>query len=121
MRALRKAGLRRLAVICLAEAYWTPVLSGLKAKDLPLHVLENRGEKLHPTEHTVVPSRPAHIGGQEFDGAIIVGAEQGLTPPRVLHNDALAGAVEQQSLREIYLAITRAKHRVVITLPLAPR
>jgi ATP-dependent exoDNAse (exonuclease V) beta subunit len=34
----------------------------------------------------------------------------------VLDNDALAVAVEQQSLRELYLAITRAKHRVSVAI-----
>jgi len=116
VRALRKANLRRIAVVCLAEPYWQPVLDELRQQDLPLHVLESRGEKLNLTAPVVVLSRPAHIGGQEFDAVLVLGAEQGLTPPRVLDNDALAMAVEQQALRELYLAITRARHQVVIAL-----
>jgi superfamily I DNA/RNA helicase len=116
IRALRKANLWRLAVICMAESYWRPILSEFRQHDLPLHVLEHRGEKLSPTDPVVVLSRPAHIGGQEFDAVILLGAEQGLTPPRVLDNDALAVAVEQQALRELYLAITRARHQVVVAL-----
>ena len=116
IRALRKAGMRRIAIACLAEVYWKPILDELRQQDLPLHVLEHRGEKLNPVSPIVVLSRPAHIGGQEFDGVLVVGAEQGLTPPRVHNNDALAGALEQQALRELYLSITRARYQVVIAL-----
>lgn len=61
-------------------------------------------------------TRPVYAGGQEFDAVILVGLEQGVTPPRVVDNDALSSAVEQQSVREMYLAITRARYRVIIVL-----
>jgi superfamily I DNA/RNA helicase len=116
IRALRKANSRRIAVICMAERYWRPILDELKKSDLPLHVLENRGERLGSSEPIVVLSRPTHVGGQEFDAVIIAGAEQGLVPPRVLDNDALASAVEQQALRELYLSITRSRDNLVVCL-----
>ena len=113
---MRRANLRRIAVICHSEAYWDPVLSELKATQLPLHVLLDRGEKLPTDSPVVVVTRPVLSGGQEFDAVILVGLEQGLVPPRVLGNDALAAAVEQQSLRELYLAITRARYRLSVVL-----
>ncbi len=116
VRALRKAGMKRIAVISLAEAYWKPVLNELRQRDLPLHVLESRGERLSQTAAVVVLSRAAQIGGQEFDAVLVTGAEFGLSPPRVLDNIALAVAVEQQALRELYLAITRARYLVVFAL-----
>jgi superfamily I DNA/RNA helicase len=116
IRNLRKSNLWRIAVVCTAEAYWRRVLDELRQSDLPLHVLEHRGERLSATDPIVVLSRPAHIGGQEFDAVVIVGAEQGLTPPRVVDNDPLAVAVEQQALRELYLALTRARYQVVVAL-----
>jgi hypothetical protein len=116
VRAMRRENIRRIAVICLAEQYWRPVLDELRRSDLPLHVLESRGEKLDPSAPTVVLSRPPHVGGQEFDAVLLIGAEQGLTPPRVIDNDALAIAVEQQALRELYLAITRARHQVIVAV-----
>jgi superfamily I DNA/RNA helicase len=116
IRALRKVNLRRIAVICMAEQYWPSILEELRTTDLPLHVLESRGERLGSTHPIVVLSRPDHIGGQEFDAVVITGAEQGLVPPRVLDNDALASAVEQQVLRELYLSITRARECVVVAL-----
>jgi superfamily I DNA/RNA helicase len=72
---------------------------------------------LNPAEPVVVLSRPDHIGGQELDAVVLVGEEEGLVPPRVLNNEALASAVGQQALRELYLSITRARHEVVIALP----
>jgi superfamily I DNA/RNA helicase len=116
VRALRKSNLRRIAIVCVTEQYWQPVVGELKKSDLPLYVVENRGERLGSTSPIVAVSRPAHIGGQEFDAVLIVGAEQGMFPPRVLDNDALASAVEQQSLRELYISVTRARHRVVVAL-----
>lgn len=113
---LRRANLRRIAVICHSELYWEPVLSELRATQLPLHVLLDRGAKLPTDSPVVVATRPVLAGGQEFDAVILVGLEQGLVPPRVLGNDALAAAVEQQSLRELYLAITRARYRLLVVV-----
>ena len=47
---------------------------------------------------------------------VIVGLELGLVPPPVRDNPALSAAVEQQSIREMYLAITRARYRVVFAI-----
>jgi hypothetical protein len=117
IRALRKANVRQIAVVVLAEQYWSLILQALRGAELPLHVLERRGERLNPAEPVVALSRPQHVGGQEFDAVILAGAEHGVFPPRVLDNEALAAAVEQQALRELYLSLTRARRRVVIALP----
>ena len=102
--------------MCYAEQYWPTVLSELTGTDLPLRVLESRGERLPAEDPVVALSRPAYIGGQEFDAVILVGLEEGVYPPRVVDNDALAVAVEQQSLREIYLGVTRARYQVHVVL-----
>ncbi len=97
---LRAENLRQIAVVC----------------QLPLQVLAQRGERIPPQQPLVVLSRPTHIGGQEFDAVVLVGLEQGIVPPRVQGNDALSAALEQQLLRELYLAITRARYRVIVSL-----
>jgi superfamily I DNA/RNA helicase len=117
IRALRKSNLRRIAVICYADQYWASLLDELRKTDLPLRVLENRGERLPAGDPLVALSRAPYIGGQEFDGVILVGLENGLVPPRVIDNDALAVAVEQQTLRELYLGITRARFQLKVVLP----
>lgn len=116
IRELRRANLWRIAVICHADQYWDTLTNELRAADLPLHVLLQRGEKLSPDQPMVVLTRPPYAGGQEFDAVILVGLEQGVVPPRIVDNEALSAAVEQQTLREIYLAVTRARYRLIVAL-----
>lgn len=111
----RKKNLRQIAVICHADQYWDALEGEFKNSGLPLHILLQRGEKL-TTDPLVVLTKPQYAGGQEFDAVILVGLEQGIVPPRIADNDALSSAVEQQSLREIYLAVTRARYRLVVIL-----
>ena len=116
VQKLRARNVRQIAVICHAEVYWDALQSELQRSQLPLHVITQRGEKLSPDQPLVVLSRPAFVGGQEFDAVILVGLEQGLVPPRVVDNPPLASALEQQTLREMYLAISRAKFRVIVAI-----
>jgi superfamily I DNA/RNA helicase len=116
IREMRKANLRQIAVICHAEMYWTTLKNELSKVELPLEVLSERGVRLPHDKPLVILSRPQAIGGQEVDAVILVGLEQGLVPPRIKDNDALSIAVEQQAIREIYLAITRARYRVQVVI-----
>jgi superfamily I DNA/RNA helicase len=116
IRELRRENVRQVAVICHADQYWEALEKELRATDLPLQILQQRGERLPQDRPIVVLTRPAFVGGQEFDAVVLVGLEQGVVPPRVFDNEALSSAVEQQSLREMYLAITRARYRVIIVV-----
>lgn len=115
IRKLRK-NIRQIVVVCHSEEYWESLLGTLEAANLPLYVIEQRGEKLPQDQPVVALTRPAHVGGQEFDAGILVGLEEGVVPPRVAGNDALASAVEQQAYREMYLAITRARYRIEVMI-----
>lgn len=116
VRELRRSNIRQIAVICHVDAYWDTLVRELSNQDLPLQILTQRGAKLPVDQPLVVLAKPSIIGGQEVDAVVLVGLEQGLTPPSIPDNDALAAAVEQQAYREIYLALTRARYRVVIVL-----
>jgi superfamily I DNA/RNA helicase len=116
IRELRSENVRQIAVICHADQYWEALERELRNTDLPLQILLQRGERLPQDRPVVVLTRPPFVGGQEFDAAVLVGLEQGVVPPRVLDNEALSSAVEQQSLREMYLAITRARYRLVVVV-----
>lgn len=116
VQKLRSRNVRQIAVICHSEGYWTDLVSSFQDSQLPLHVITQRGEKISPDQPLVVLSRPAFIGGQEFDAVVLVGLEQGVMPPRVIDNPPLAAALEQQVLRETYLSISRARFRVIIAL-----
>lgn len=116
VQKLRAKNVRQIAVICHAETYWRDLEDELSASQLPLHIITQRGEKLAPDQPLVVLSRPAFVGGQEFDSVVLVGLELGVMPPRVQNNPPLSAALEQQVLREIYLAVTRARQSVILTL-----
>jgi len=116
VRELRKANIRQVCVVVHADQYWDSVADELRKADLPLQLLLTRGERLPYEKPLVVLTKPAYVGGQEFDAVILVGLEQGLVPPRFPDNDALSSAMEQQALREMYLALTRARFQVIIAV-----
>lgn len=116
VQKLRSKNLRQVAVICHAETYWKDLIESFTESKLPLHIINQRGEKITPDQPLVVLSRPSFVGGQEFDAVVLVGLEQGIMPPRVVNNPPLAAALEQQVLREIYLSVSRARFRVVVAI-----
>jgi superfamily I DNA/RNA helicase len=116
VQKLRAGNVRQIAVVCHAETYWKEMVEAFTASGLPLHLMQQRGEKVAPDQPMVILSRPAFVGGQEFDAVFAVGLEQGVVPPRIIDNVALAAAVEQQVLREMYLVTTRARYRYVALL-----
>jgi superfamily I DNA/RNA helicase len=113
---LRKANLRQIAVIVHTDRMWDAISAELVSSDLPLQMVLTRGERIPPDQPLVVLTKPAFVGGQEFDAVVLVGLEQGLVPPSNIENEALSAAVEQQALREIYLSVTRARYRVVVII-----
>lgn len=116
IRQLRKANVRSIAVICHADQYWDGLQSELQSVEMPLQILVERSEKIPIDTPVVVLTRPLFVGGHEFDAVIAVGLEQGIVPPRIPDNTALSSAIEQQTLREIYLTITRARYQLIVVL-----
>ncbi len=116
IRELRKANIRQIVVVCHADKYWSELEREFSESDLPFQILRERGERLQHDQPLVVLCKPAQVGGQEFDAVIIVGLEFGVSPPRDIDNNALNAAVEQQTIREMYLSVTRARYRVVFAL-----
>jgi hypothetical protein len=113
VNAFRRDNIRQIGIVCHAERYWEEVLAAVSSTDLPFIVLNERGERLDSSKPLVALGRPDTIGGQEFDAVLAVGLEQGVVPPRV-NNHALAAALEQQALREMYLSFTRSRYRLVV-------
>ena len=116
VRELRKANTRQIAVICYADLYWDSLEKVLSASDLPFQVIRERGAKFSADQPLISLVKPGQVGGQEFDAVILVGLEAGLVPPVIMDNQALANAVEQQVIRDMYLGITRARYRVVVAI-----
>lgn len=116
IRELRRANTRQIAVICYAEIYWRDLEDVLSAADLPFQIIRERGAKFSADQPLVSLVKPAQVGGQEFDAVVMVGLEAGLVPAAISDNQALATAVEQQVIRDMYLGITRARYRVVFAI-----
>lgn len=116
IRQMRKENIWRIGVMCYTDQLHEELRSELKTQQLPLVILDTRGERLPADKPLVALTRPAFVGGQEFEAVLLIGLEEGLVPPRVIGNDAFAVALEQQSLREIYLGITRAQYRLMVVL-----
>lgn len=116
VRDLRRENNRQIVLICHADKYWSDLESSLSKTDLPFQILRERGEKIRQDEPIVILCRPAQVGGQEFDAAIIIGLEMGLVPPNIVDNEALGTAIEQQAIRETYLSITRARYSVIFAM-----
>ncbi len=116
VRELRKANTRQIAVICYSDVYWKQIESNLADAELPFQVISERGAKFPHDQPLVSLVKPAFVGGQEFDAVILVGLESGIMPPIIMDNLAMANAVEQQAVRDMYLGITRAKYRVMVVI-----
>lgn len=112
---MRHANLRQVAVVIHAERYWSTVKAAAE-KYARTRVVElvKRGDPINSNSPVIVLSRPDAIGGQEFDGVIAVGLEEGLVPPSVGGHTGLGAALEQQALREMYLSFSRARYRVEV-------
>jgi len=113
VNALRRANIRQIGIVCHAERYWEEIRGAISQAGLPFVLLNQRGERLDTSRPLVVLGRPDTIGGQEFDAVLAIGLEQGVVPPRVM-NHALAAALEQQALREMYVSFTRARYRLIL-------
>lgn len=116
VRELRKGNIRQIAVICYTGAMWKPLQECLEVADLPFQVISERGARFPEDQPMVSLVAPSLVGGQEFDAVILVGLEAGVVPPVIRDNSALANAVEQQAIRDIYLGVTRARYRVMVVI-----
>lgn len=114
VRKLRRENLRQIAIVVHAEELWQQIRERLVGAEPNLLVMTTRGERVSPDRPVVALTYPGLVGGQEFDGVIAVGIEQGRVPPRVQGNDALASTLEQRALRELYVSFTRARYRLLI-------
>lgn len=108
----KRDDISNIAVICFGDSYWDQIIAYASKTHSQLDVIETRGALVD--NKSVILSKPQFIGGQEFECVILVGLEQGMYPP--ISNDSieLQSTIEEQCIREMYLAITRAKNRLII-------
>lgn len=85
----------------------------------PVEFLKRRGdiEVVHRAEKSgrFVLSTPEYVGGLEFDGAILLGVDDGRVPPtKTLDSTDSTNFLAYSSHNRLYVAITRARYRVEI-------
>ena len=111
---LRAANLRQICIVVFGDRYWNDITSALSETTHPWKELIRRGDKIESRGPLLIATKPEFIGGQEFDAVICVGLEEGIVPPNVGSNHALAASFEQKALREMYVSFTRARYRLII-------
>ncbi|MEM7244635.1 MAG: 3'-5' exonuclease [Acidobacteriota bacterium] len=112
-RALRQKNHRRVGIIALTTDMFEQVKEASSGTNVI--VLEDRSANLPKHPHVVLGS-PASVGGLEFDGVVIVGCEEGLFPASVSGSSQFQAILDQQSLRELYVSVTRAKETLTFLL-----
>ncbi len=85
----------------------------------PIEVLKERGnaeitKRARETSRFVI-SMPDYVGGLEFDGAILVGIDEGRMPPQSSSNrDESKAYVTYAAHNRLYVAISRARYQIAI-------
>jgi hypothetical protein len=113
-RGFRKRNYRSVGIVALTPELAKDVAEAARgAPDVT--VIEDRATVLPKQPHIAIGT-PATVGGLEFDAVVIVGCEHGTTPPVVTGSRGFQTVVDQRSLRELYLAVTRAKSALTFIL-----
>ncbi len=112
-RRIRKENLRSVGIVALTSSIVGELAEELKADVL---VISDRSTKL-PDQPHIALGTPATVGGLEFDGVVVVGCERGLFPPLVSSSEGFQALIDQQCLRELYLAVTRTRYELVFLIP----
>jgi len=113
-QSLRASNLRQICIIVFGDRYWKDVIDALTEAGHPWKELIRRGDKIESRGPLLIATKPEFVGGQEFDAVICIGLEEGVVPPNVGSNHALAASFDQRALREMYVSFTRARYRLII-------
>jgi hypothetical protein len=104
----------RVGVVCFQQTKIDEVVKQFALIGRPVHEIRMRGEVLAATPRPgYFVTLPELCGGLEFDAVVMLGVEEGLVPPAIddLSPEAHL-AFEEESHRELYTAITRARYFV---------
>lgn len=113
--ALRRGNVRQVGVVTMNERQIPALVSAVNRAGERAIQIQHRGQPLDPRRPVVAVSPTHLVGGQEFDAVVVVGVESGAFPPPV-PQDSLAVALEQEGLRRLYLAFTRARYQVHVVI-----
>lgn len=112
---LRKQDFRQVCIIAMSDGLIPKIAGSLRDSGIEPVLIQHRGQSFDVRRPFVAVSTSRLVGGQEFDGVVIVGVEAGVFPARV-SNEPLAAALEQEALRALYLSFTRARFQAHVAL-----
>jgi hypothetical protein len=116
----RDMGVQRadIAVIAFGDELFTSLTNWAQGQRKPTEVIKSRGD-LQAVERArqggkFVVSAPEFVGGLEFSGVVLVGVDVGRVPPKSSGAGDSQAFLDFAAHQRLYVAITRAKFRVVI-------
>jgi superfamily I DNA/RNA helicase len=108
-----------VAIIAFSDELFRAIESKALESNKPVEVLKERGNvevvKRARQSGRFVVSMPDYVGGLEFDGVVLVGVDQGRVPPTGPTSNESRAFLNFAAHNRLYVAITRARYRVVIT------
>lgn len=113
--ALRSTNYPRIAVICFDNNHLAIISRQFASIGRPVHEVRARGDVLAALPRAgYYLMTPELCGGLEFDAVVLLGVDDGRVPPEVAELSPEGQlAIEEESHKELYTAITRARYRVV--------
>lgn len=108
-----------VAIIAFNEELFRALITKSETNNKPVEVLKERGNveivKRAKQSGRFVLSMPDYVGGLEFDGVVLVGVDQGRVPAVNGMSQESRAFLNFTAHNRLYVAITRARYRVLIT------
>lgn len=108
----------RILIIATTEAILSDLERYARESNKPVEFIKRRGDKKAQSEaekgNKYIVSGIDYVGGLEFDGVVIVGADKGHLPATEEQGIQAKHFLNHASYNRIYVAITRAKYGVAI-------
>lgn len=107
-----------VAIIAFSDDLFRLISTKAGAENKPVEILKERGnvEVVRRAKQSgrFVVSMPDYVGGLEFDGVVLVGVDDGRVPPVAGLSTESRAFLNFTAHNRLYVAITRARYRVVI-------
>lgn len=107
-----------MAIIAFSDELFRAFQARAENENKPVEVLKERGdvELVQKAKQSgrFVLSMPDYVGGLEFDGVVLAGVDEGRVPPAAGLSSESKAFLSYTAHNRLYVAITRARYRVVI-------
>jgi hypothetical protein len=110
-----------IVLVAFTDELFRKAVAYAKAQNKPVELLKQRGDidaiRRAQQSGRFVLSTPEYIGGLEFEGAVLIGVDDGRVPPsRTSDSLDSVNYLSYASHNRLYVAITRARYRVEVLI-----